>query len=107
MTSGRPRLCVFRSHSHIYCQVIDDQLGQTLASASTLDKEVRASVTKRGNKEAAGVVGKAIAQRALAAASAVCLIEGVTGIRTRGGWPTPRESGLNSKGLHKPGAIQW
>ena len=77
MTSGRPRLCVFRSHSHIYCQVIDDQLGQTLASASTLDKEVRASVTKCGNKEAAGVVGKAIAQRALAAGvKAVCLDRG-------------------------------
>jgi len=65
--SGRPRLAVFRSHKHIYAQVIDDLAGKTLASASTQDKELRDSVKYGGNKAAAAAVGKAIAQRAVAA----------------------------------------
>jgi len=64
---GRPRLTVFRSHKHIYAQLIDDQEGRTLASASTQDKEIRASVTTGGNKDAAGEVGKSIAERGIAA----------------------------------------
>jgi large subunit ribosomal protein L18 len=63
----RPRLSVFRSRQHMYAQIIDDQAGKTLASASTLDHEVREAVTYGGNKVAAAAVGKAIAQRALAA----------------------------------------
>lgn len=61
---GKPRLSVFRSAKHIYVQAIDDLAGKTLASASTLDKEVRPAITGyTGNTTAAGVVGKAIAQR--------------------------------------------
>ena len=66
-TTERPRLSVFRSHKHIYAQVIDDQTGRTLASASTQDKNVRGQVAYGGNKNAAAVVGKAVAERALAA----------------------------------------
>jgi len=57
-----PRLCVYRSNSNIYAQVIDDVNGVTLASASTLDKEVK---TKKSNKEAAKEVGTLIAKRAI------------------------------------------
>ena len=61
-TPERPRLCVYRSNSHIYAQVIDDTTGTTLAAASSLDKDVK---TENGsNIEAAKEVGKLIAQRA-------------------------------------------
>jgi large subunit ribosomal protein L18 len=63
----RPRLSVFRTSKHVYCQVIDDESGKTLISASTRDKSLRDSVGNGGNKEAAQAVGKAIAERALAA----------------------------------------
>lgn len=63
----RPRLCVFRSHDHIYCQVIDDAEGRTLASASTRDKQLRSSISKGSNKEAASIVGRTIAERAIEA----------------------------------------
>ena len=62
-TQERPRLCVYRSNTNIYVQVIDDVAGKTLASASTLDKEVK---TKHANKEAAKEVGALIAKRAKA-----------------------------------------
>ena len=65
--STRPRLAVFRSHKHIYAQVIDDQAGKTLAAASTLDEDVRQEASYGGNKKAAGVVGAVIARRALTA----------------------------------------
>ncbi len=61
-TAERPRLCVFRSLSNIYAQVIDDVAGKTLASASTQDKELAG--VYGGNKEAARKVGKLIAERA-------------------------------------------
>ena len=61
-TAECPRLCVFRSNSNLYVQVIDDAKGNTLAQASTLDKEVK---TKHSNKEAAKEVGALIAKRAL------------------------------------------
>ena len=63
----RPRLSVFRSHKHMYAQVIDDQAGRTLAAASTLDKELRGQLRHGGNVAAAAAVGRLIAQRALAA----------------------------------------
>ncbi len=66
-TADRPRLCVFRSHKHIYAQVIDDAAGRTLVSASTVDAELRAGLKYGGNKAAAEAIGKAIAERALAA----------------------------------------
>ena len=60
----RPRLAVFRSASHIYAQVIDDDQGRTLASASTVDKEIREQNRNGGNLAAARVVGSRIAARA-------------------------------------------
>jgi large subunit ribosomal protein L18 len=63
-TPERPRLAVFRSSKHIYAQVINDQTGTTLASASTLDAEVRGEQTYGGNKAAATAVGRKIAERA-------------------------------------------
>ncbi|HDG61862.1 MAG: 50S ribosomal protein L18 [Thermotogae bacterium] len=64
-TPERPRLCVFRSNKHIYAQIIDDTIGHTLVSASTLDPELREKLQKTWNKEAAREVGKLIARRAL------------------------------------------
>ncbi len=64
-TTERPRLAVYRSLNHIYAQLVDDERAQTLASASTTEKELRGSTG--GNVEAAKRVGKAIAERALAA----------------------------------------
>ena len=64
-TPERPRLCVFRSNNHMYAQVIDDTVGQTLVSASTLQKEVKADLEKTNNIEAASKLGTVIAQRAL------------------------------------------
>ena len=62
---GRPRLSVHRSSQHIYAQIIDDAVGQTLASASTLEKDVRGSTGATAS--AAGDVGKRLAARAKAA----------------------------------------
>ncbi|MBR6880695.1 MAG: 50S ribosomal protein L18 [Clostridiales bacterium] len=64
-TAECPRLCVFRSNSHIYAQVIDDTKGVTLVSASSLDKDIRSSASNGSNKEAAAQVGKLVAERAL------------------------------------------
>jgi large subunit ribosomal protein L18 len=63
----RPRLAVFRSVSHMYAQIIDDSVGKTLVSASTVDKALRDQLKGTGNKSAAAAVGKAIAERALEA----------------------------------------
>ena len=65
-TPERPRLSVFRSLKHIYAQIIDDEAGRTLLAASTLDKSLSDSLEKSGDEEAAKVVGKLIAERALA-----------------------------------------
>ena len=64
---SRPRLSVFRSGKHIYAQVIDDLQGTTLASASTVDKDLRATVKTGADKSAASEVGKLIAERAVKA----------------------------------------
>ncbi|MBL6829836.1 MAG: 50S ribosomal protein L18 [Pirellulales bacterium] len=66
-TADRPRLTVFRSHKHIYAQVVDDVTGRTLASASTADKTLREQVGFGGNRTAAEAIGKAVAERAQAA----------------------------------------
>lgn len=95
-TSERPRLAVYRSLNHIYAQVIDDDNGRTLATASTTEKEL--SGTTGGNVEAARRIGKAIAERAIAA--------GITNVVfDRGGYvyhgrvkaliDASREAGLN------------
>ena len=62
-TAERPRLCVYRSNTNLYVQIIDDVAATTLVSASTLDKEIK---TKYANKEAAKEVGALIAKRATA-----------------------------------------
>ncbi|HEX7448609.1 MAG TPA: 50S ribosomal protein L18 [Pirellulales bacterium] len=65
--STRPRLSVHRSHKHMYAQIIDDARGHTLVAASTVDKAIAADAAYGGNKNAAQAVGKALAERALAA----------------------------------------
>ena len=63
--NGKLRLSVFRSGKHIYAQIIDDVKGATIASASTLDKEAREGIKKSSTIEAAGFIGKLIAERAV------------------------------------------
>lgn len=76
-TTERPRLTVFRSLQHIYCQVVDDSTGKTIASASTKDKDLRGGIKYGGNVAAAKEIGKAIAQRAKAVGvSKVCFDRG-------------------------------
>ena len=64
-TAERPRLSVFRSNNHMYAQIIDDTVGNTLVSASTLEKDVKAELKKTNNVEAAAYLGTVIAKRAL------------------------------------------
>ena len=64
-TAERPRLCVFRSNNHMYAQIIDDTVGNTLVSASTLQKDVKAELEKTNNVEAAAHLGTVIAKKAL------------------------------------------
>ena len=66
-SGGRPRLSVFRSGKNIYAQVIDDAQGRTLASASSLDKDLRAALKTGADKDAASAGGKLVAERATAA----------------------------------------
>jgi len=65
--STRPRLAVFRSHKHTYAQIVDDAHGRTLVAASTAQKDLASGVKYGGNKTAAQVVGRVLAERALAA----------------------------------------
>lgn len=65
-TAQRPRLSVFRSEKHIYAQIIDDMTGTTLVAASTVEKDIKASVKATSNVEAAAAVGTAIAKKAAA-----------------------------------------
>jgi large subunit ribosomal protein L18 len=97
-TTGRPRLAIYRSLNHIYAQLIDDEQGRTLASASTTEKDLHGSTG--GNLEAAQRVGRTIAERAIAAG-----IESV--VFDRGGYlyhgrvkaltDAAREAGLNKE----------
>ena len=64
-TAERPRLAVFRSNNHMYAQIIDDTVGNTLVSASTVQKEVKAELEKTNNVDAAAYLGKVIAKKAL------------------------------------------
>ena len=64
-TAERPRLAVFRSNNHMYAQIIDDTVGNTLVSASTLQKDVKAELEKTNNVEAAAYLGTVIAKKAL------------------------------------------
>ncbi len=64
-TAERPRLAVFRSNNHMYAQIIDDTVGNTLVSASTVEKEIKGELEKTNNVEAAAYLGTVIAKRAL------------------------------------------
>ena len=64
-TAERPRLAVFSSNNHIYAQIIDDTVGNTLVAASTLEKDVKAELEKTNNVDAAAYLGTVIAKRAL------------------------------------------
>jgi large subunit ribosomal protein L18 len=64
-TAAKPRLSVYKSLSHIYAQLIDDAAGKTIASASSVEKNVKTAVKHGGNVEAAKKVGASIAQKAL------------------------------------------
>ena len=64
---GRPRLSVYRSSQNIYAQIIDDDAGRTVAAASTLEKDLRTSLKTGADCSAAEAVGKAVAERAIAA----------------------------------------
>jgi len=66
-TAERPRRSVFRAHKHIYAQVIDDALGRTLASGSTMVKLLRDTLGFGGNTDAAATIGRTVAERAQAA----------------------------------------
>ena len=99
----RPRLALYRSLNHIYAQVVDDQLGQTIVSASTIEKELRGSTG--GNIDAARRIGKAIAERALEKGISSVVFD-------RGGYlyhgrikaltEAAREAGLNKNELAAP-----
>ena len=64
-TAERPRLAVFRSNNHMYAQIIDDTVGNTLVAASTLEKAVKAELEKTNNVDAAAYLGTVIAKRAI------------------------------------------
>jgi len=65
-TPDRPRLTVYRSLKHIYAQIIDDESGKTIVSASTMGRELRDEITNKGNVDAAKAIGAAVAKKALA-----------------------------------------
>ena len=64
-TAAKPRLAVFRSNNHIYAQIIDDTVGNTIVASSTLEAEVAGKVENTSNIEAAKAVGEAVAKKAL------------------------------------------
>ena len=64
-TAARTRLAVFRSNNHMYAQIIDDVAGNTLVSASTLEKEIKSELKKTNDVEAAAYIGTVVAKRAL------------------------------------------
>ena len=74
-TAECPRLAVFRSNNHMYAQIIDDTVGNTLVSASTLQKDVKANLEKTNDVNAAAYLGKVIAEKAIE--------KGITGILGR------------------------
>ena len=74
-TSEAPRLCVFRSLNHIYAQIIDDTIGNTLVAASSVEKEIAAQVAGKSKKEAAKIVGAALAAKATAKGISVVVFD--------------------------------
>ena len=66
-TAERPRLAVFRSNNHMYAQIIEDTVGNTLVAASTVEKDIMSMIAEADKKGAAKIVGKVVAERAIAA----------------------------------------
>ena len=100
----RARLSVFRSSKHIYAQVIDDVKGETLASASSIEKDMRGSLKTGANIEAAKAVGKLVAERAARKASRTwCSIAAAISITAASRrWPRPRaRAGSNSDRMER------
>ena len=64
-TADRPRLAVFRSNNHMYAQIIDDSVGNTIVAASTVEKSIKEALEQTDNVDAAAYVGKVVAERAL------------------------------------------
>ena len=64
-TAARPRLAVFRSNNHMYAQIIDDSVGNTIVAASTVEKSIKEALEQTDNVDAAAYVGKVVAERAL------------------------------------------
>ena len=90
-SDNKLRLSVFRSSKNIYAQLIDDELGNTLVAASSLDKELKAKIKSGNNKPAAEAVGKLVAERALK--------EGLNNVVfDRGGVSLPRTSKSSRRG---------
>jgi large subunit ribosomal protein L18 len=79
-TAERPRLCVYKSLHHIYAQLVDDTAGQTLAAASSLEKALAQGLKSTKSTEAAAVVGKTLAERAVQTGITQVVFD-------RGGWP--------------------
>ena len=76
-TAECPRLTIKRTHKHLYCQLIDDVAGKTVASASTMDKELRTKMKNGGNTDAATAIGKVVAEKASAVGvKAICFDRG-------------------------------
>jgi len=105
-TSVRPRLAIYRSLNHIYAQVIDDENGKTLASASTVEKDLRGGTG--GNVEAAQRIGRTIAERAIAAGiNSVVFDRGgyLYHGRVRALTEAAREAGLNKNETEEAQAV--
>ncbi len=97
-TAEKPRMVVFRSNKQIYVQVVDDEQGKTLVAASSLDKALAAECKGKTGIEAAAIVGKAIAERALAAGiTTICFDRGgyLFHGRVKSLADAAREGGLN------------
>lgn len=95
-TTERPRLAVYRSATHIYAQLVDDRNGKTLASASTVTKELRDEIKELKKSEQAERVGKAIAVAAKAKGIEVCVFD-------RKGWPYHGRIAALAKGAREGG----
>ncbi len=97
-TAQRPRLCVYRSLSHIYAQVIDDDAGRTLAAASDLEAAVRGQVNGKHKSEVAKLIGELVGQRALES--------GVTQVVfDRGGYQFHGRVKSLAQGAHEAGLV--
>ena len=82
-TAQRPRLCVFRSNNHMYAQIIDDTIGNTLVSASTLQKEVKAELEKTNNVDAAAYLGTVLGKKAVEAGITLTVADSSTREKSR------------------------